>query len=156
MRESQYSMKKTALLVALASAASALCLGGCSTFHSRANERSEVFDTLPVATQQRLERGTINVGDSADLVYIALGQPDEKRKITRSDGTQSIWVYRTYWDEYAGTVWAGYRRVVVRTPRGYAVYSEPVTQDVYYSHAEDTTRVAFAKGVVTAIEQRRI
>lgn len=40
--------------------------------------------------------------------------------------------------------------------RSYALYFEPVTQDVYYSHAEDITRVVFAKGVITAIEQCRI
>lgn len=148
-------MKKLTLLAMLGLAGAAFLTGGCSTFKARADEKYEVYDALPAATQNRLKRGTVNVGDSEDMVYIALGQPDEKRRITRSEGSASVWVYRTYWDEYAGSTWAGYRRVVVRTPRGYAVYSEPVTQDVYYSHADETTKVAFVKGVVTVIDQRK-
>ena len=147
-------MKKTTLLATLGLAAAALFLGGCSTFESRANEKSAVFNALPEATQNRLELGKINVGDTEDLVYIALGEPTEKRQITRSEGTAAVWTYRTYYNEYAGSAWAGYRCYLVRTPRGYAVYSEPITQDVYYSHAEDRIRVAFEKGVVTAIDQR--
>ncbi|HEY1111800.1 MAG TPA: hypothetical protein VGE76_24305, partial [Opitutaceae bacterium] len=62
--QSKEVMKKSSVLVALALAAAALGLGGCSTFETRANEKAEVFEALPVATQQRLERGRINVGDS--------------------------------------------------------------------------------------------
>lgn len=154
--QSKEVMKKSSVLVALALAAAALGLGGCSTFETRANEKAEVFEALPVATQQRLERGRINVGDSEDLVYIALGQPDEKRRISRTDGNQSVWIYRTYWEQYEGTAWLGYRRIVVPTRRGYVVYHEPVSQAVYSAHASDTTRVAFTKGVVSAIDEQKL
>lgn len=143
------------LLATLAVAAAALGWSGCSTFKTRADEKFEVFDALPVATQKRLERGKINVGDSEDLVYIALGQPDEKRRISRADGAHSVWIYRAYFEQYEGTAWLGYRRVIVPTGRGYAVYHEPVTQAVYSAHASDVTRVAFSKGVVTLVDEQK-
>src|ERR1044071_4427231 len=133
-------MNKLSLLATLAVAATSLTLSGCSTFMTRSDEKSEVFDSLPVATQKRLERGKINVGDSEDLVYIALGQPDEKRRISRTEWDYSLWVYRSYWEQYEGSAWIGWRRIVVPTGRGFAVYHEPVTQAVYSAHVNDVTR----------------
>lgn len=135
--------------------AAAVGFSGCSTFKTRAEEKSDVFDTLPVATQKRLERGRVAVGDSEDLVYIALGQPDEKRRISRAEGNVTLWVYRSYWEQYEGSAWVGYRRIVVPTRYGYAVYHEPVSQAVYSAHVNDTTRVAFSKGVVTMIDEQK-
>lgn len=140
----------------IALGAAALLLAGCNSFQSRARERSETFDQLPPAEQQRLQRGAISVGDNQDMVYIALGHPDERREITTADGTQSLWVYRSYWQQYEGTAWLGYRRYVVpaRGGRGYVIYHEPVTQDVYRTHADDRIRVTFDRaGVVSSVEQ---
>jgi outer membrane protein assembly factor BamE (lipoprotein component of BamABCDE complex) len=135
-------------------AAAAALLSGCNTFQSRARERSETFDQLPTSEQQRLQRGAISIGDNQDMVYIALGSPDERRDVTTADGTQSVWVYRSYWQQYEGTTWLGYRRYVVPTARGYAIYHEPVTQDVYRTHADDRIRVTFDRnGVVSQVEQ---
>jgi hypothetical protein len=130
-------------------------LSGCNTFHSRARQRSETFDALSPAEQQRLQRGKIGVGDNADMVYIALGNPDERRDIATANGQQTVWIYRTYWQQYEGTAWLGYRRVIVPAAdgRGYVIFHEPVTQDVYRTHADDTIRVTFANGVVQTVEQ---
>lgn len=144
-------------LLPLSLLAISLGLGGCDTFNKRANEKSEVFDTLPAATQKRLERGKINVGDSEDLVYIALGNPDEKRQVSRSDGTESVWIYRSYWEQYEGTAWVGWRRVIVPAAggRGFAVFHEPVTQDVYRTRVDEVIRVTFKGGVVTTVDQSK-
>lgn len=142
----------------IAAAALGILLAGCNTFKARARERSETFDQLPPEEQQRLQRGAISVGDNQDMVYIALGQPDERRDVTTADGTQSVWIYRTYWQQYEGTAWLGYRRIVVpaRNGRGYAIFHEPVTQDVYRTHADDRIRVTFDRnGVVSSVEQTR-
>ncbi len=148
-------MKKSCLLVTLALASAALGLSGCNTFKARADEKFEAFDGLPAATQKRLERGKVAVGDSEDLVYIALGQPDEKRRITRPDGAYTLWVYKSYWEQYEGSTWLGWRRVIVPTRRGYAVYHEPVSQAVYSAHVNDVTRVAFSKGVVAMVDEQK-
>jgi outer membrane protein assembly factor BamE (lipoprotein component of BamABCDE complex) len=146
----------TRIFLTLAALVVASLMTGCNTFRSRARERSATFEQLSPAEQQRLQRGTINVGDNEDMVYIALGSPDERRDITTADGTQAVWIYKSYWQQYEGTAWLGYRRYVVPTARGFAIFHEPVTQDVYRTHADDRIRVTFdRRGVVTTVEQIR-
>lgn len=137
--------------------AASFLFAGCDTFKSRSNEKSEVFDSLSSATQKRLQRGKINVGDSQDLVYIALGNPDEKREVTSADGNQNVWIYRTYWEQYEGTAWVGWHRVIVPAAggRGYAVFHEPITQDVYRSRVDEVIRVTFSRGMVSSVEQQK-
>src|ERR1043165_8513345 len=105
-------------ILSISAAAVVLALAGCNSFQSRARQMSGTYETLPPETQQRLQRGAIAVGDTMDMVYIALGNADERRDIQTADGTQSVWIYKTYYDQYAGQQWAGYRRVLVPTPRG--------------------------------------
>lgn len=150
----KHTTPKTVLtLVALLGAT---LLAGCNTFESRARERSATYESLDPSTQQRLQRGKIDLGDTEDMVYIALGQPDERRTVTTPDGAQQTWIYRTYWQQYEGTAWLGYRRVVVpaRNGRGYVIFHEPVTRDVYSTHADDTIRVTMIRGVVQSVEQQ--
>ena len=132
-------------------------LAGCNTFNSRARQMAGVYDQLPASDQQRLQRGTINVGDTPEMVYIALVNPDEQRDVLNADGAQNVWIYRTYWQQYEGTAWLGYRRVIVptRTGRGYAIFHEPVTRDIYRTRADEVIRVTFANGVVSQVEQQR-
>ena len=151
-------MKSYLSIFRLAVAAAALSLfAGCNTFHSRARQMSGVYDSLPASDQQRLQRGTINVGDTPEMVYIALGNPDERRDVQNADGTQTLWIYKTYWQQYEGTAWLGYRRIIVpsNTGRGYVIFHEPVTQDVYRTHVDEVIRVTFANSVVSQVEQQR-
>lgn len=152
MRTHPKTTLRFATLAALA--LGAIGLAGCDTFAHRARQRSATFESLTPQDQQRLQRGAINPGDNQDMVYIALGQPDERRDVLTADGNQSVWVYRTYWQQYEGTAWLGYRRVIVPSGRGYIVYHEPVTQDIYRTHADERTRVTFDRnGVVQTVEQ---
>lgn len=131
-------------------------LAGCNTFERRAEEKSATFDALPTSTQQRLERGRINVGDTQDMVYIALGNPDETRQLADADGEHLVWVYKSYWQEYEGTAWVGWRRIIVPTAnrRGYVVFHEPVTRDFYRTRADEIIRVTFRRGAVATVEQQ--
>jgi hypothetical protein len=45
-------------------AALTLALAGCNTFQSRARQMSGTYEALPPETQQRLQKGAINVGDT--------------------------------------------------------------------------------------------
>ena len=147
-------MKPRITTLALAAAASAI-FAGCNNFNSRARQMSGVYDQLPATEQERLQRGAINVGDTPEMVYIALGNPDEKRDITTADGTRQTWIYKTYWQQYEGTQWLGYRRVIVPAGRGYAIFHEPVAQDIYRTHADEVIRVTFGNGSVEQVEQQR-
>ena len=62
----------------LLAAAAALLLAGCSTFESRSKEKAAVFNSLDTSTQERLKKGEIALGDTAEMVYLALGNPDER------------------------------------------------------------------------------
>lgn len=149
-------MKNSKWLLSLAAGCAALALAGCNTFQSRAREKSATYESLDAGTQQRLQRGTIDVGDTQDMVYIALGQPDERRTITTGDGQHDMWIYKTYWQQYEGTAWLGYRRVIVpaNNGRGYVIFHEPVSREVYSTHVDDVIRVAMQRGVVQSVEQQ--
>lgn len=146
---------KTGLSLLLAAAT--LILAGCNSFNARARQMSAVYNQLAPSEQERLQRGAINIGDTPEMVYIALGNPDERRDVLNADGTHTTWVYNTYWQQYEGQAWLGYRRVIVpaRGGRGYVVYHEPVTQDVYRTHVDEAIRVTFSNGTVQSVEQQR-
>ena len=71
-------------LVAVALAA--LSLAGCSTVNSRIKEKSATFQSLDAEAQEKLRQSIIEIGNSFDMVYIALGQPDEKVERTTAAG----------------------------------------------------------------------
>jgi hypothetical protein len=148
-------MTASKLSLLLAASALALGLAGCNNFSTRAREKSEVFQSLPPETRQRLQHGRISIGDSQDMVYIALGYPDEVRELRTPQGVQTVWIYRTYWQQYEGTEWVGWHRVIVPLRSGgYAVMHEPISTDVYRTHVDEVIRVTFDHGVVAAVEQQ--
>ncbi len=144
---------KSTLLPVLA-AAGILLSAGCASFESRTEEKSTVFDSLPPETQQRLQDGEIHLGDTPDMVYIALGEPSGKRSSVSADGEKSTWIYATYRSHYEGEQFVGYRRVITRRSLigGYHVEYLPVTETVYRDHADEQFRVTFHDGRVTEIE----
>ncbi len=148
---------RSLVIASLALGALALGLSGCDTFKSRAKEKSETFAQLTPGERQRLKRGDINIGDTPDMVYISLGDPDEKRTRTEPNSTGETWIYKTYWQQYEGTAWVGWRRVIVPVNggRGYAVYHEPITQDIYRTRVDEVIRVQFKNNVVAAVEQQK-
>jgi hypothetical protein len=135
----------------------AALLGGCSTVQSRIEEKSAVFNSLTPEEQARLRQGVINVGDTSDMVYIAMGKPDDVRERTSASGIETTWVYKAYYHEYEGSRFLGYRRHVYFDPRikAYRVYYEPVRQEVYSEREEEVATVVFKDGRVAVIEQAK-
>jgi hypothetical protein len=130
-------------------------LAGCNTFERRAEEKADVFVALDDATRERLRERNLLVGDTEDMVYIALGAPDERRVRHSADGSETTWVYNAYWQEYQGQALVGYRRYVVRDERTgrFQIFYEPVRESVFVPREEERIRVSFRNGRVTAIEQ---
>lgn len=128
---------------------------GCNSFQHRAGERAEVFASLDPATQSRLKSRDLRLGDTEDMVYIALGVPDAKRDELSAEGSRSIWIYNAYWQEYQGQELVGFRRQVVQDKETgrYRVYYEPTRVSVLVPREEERIRVTFRNGHVTAIEQ---
>lgn len=133
----------------------ALGLAGCNTFERRAEEKSDVFNQLDAATRQRLKDRDIAVGDTPDMVYIALGVPDEKRDRLSADTSETTWIYNAYWQQYEGQVLVGYRRHVVYDPgsRRYRVIYTPVERSLYTQREEERIRITFSHGRVVSVEQ---
>lgn len=147
-------MQRT-LSFALTALLLAVFVAGCDTFARRARQRADTFATLSPEAREKLKKGVIEVGDTPDMVYIALGEPNEKRETADRRKHQEVWIYNSYYRDYAGTANAGYRRLLVfdaKTKR-YFVYYEPVFTDVYAVNSEERIRIEFENGKVVAIEQ---
>ncbi len=133
----------------------ALVLAGCSTVQSRIEEKSVVFNALPSETQARIQQGLVDVGYTQDMVYIAMGRADKVVERATGAGSETVWIYNSYYQEYQGTAFAGYRRSVYYDQRikAYRVFYEPVRADIYRDRVEEVARVVFKEGKVTSIEQ---
>jgi len=144
---------KTALLFTLSWLA--LVLAGCDTFDRRSQEKASTFESLAPEEREKLRRGVIEVGNTPDMVYIALGRPDEKRDTVTAEGRETVWIYNTYHREYEGNIHSGYRRILVYDPvrKRYVVFFEPVYTDVYSEHTNEHIRITFKDDRVAIIEQ---
>ena len=133
----------------------AVALTGCDTFQHRAQQKAATFASLTPAQREKLKRGVIGLGDTPDMVYIALGAPDEKQEKTTAKGRETDWIYNTYHEEYAGNYFAGFHRTLVYDPvhKRWVVFFEPVHTDVFQQTEEENIRVTFRAGHVVAIEQ---
>jgi hypothetical protein len=132
-------------------------LAGCSTINSRIKDNAAYFNSLPIESQERLRKGVVEVGDTSEMVFIAMGAPNEKRSSRSATRDAETWIYKIHYQDWVGRAFIGYRRVVVydeKTKRSY-VYREPVYEDIYRERTEERIRVEFSRGVVTAIEQRK-
>jgi hypothetical protein len=105
-------------------------LAGCSTINSRIKENAAVFDSLPADVQEKISQGIVEVGYTPDIVYIAMGNPHEKRSSRSADRNKSTWIYNVYFQDWVGRVQLGYRRVVVydeKTKRAFTSVAGPTT-----------------------------
>lgn len=79
----------------LVAASAVLFLGGCaSTPESRIAGNPQVFAALAPAVQERVRRGVVEIGDTPEIVRLALGEP--ARVVERLDqrtGRSEIWMY---------------------------------------------------------------
>jgi len=128
---------------------------GCSTFERRSQEKAATFASLSPAEQEKLRRGVIELGNTPDMVYIALGRPDETKEKTTAAGRETTWIYNSYHEEYEGNVHTGYHRILVFDPgrRRYVVFYQPIYTDIYSEHTEEHIRITFVNDKVTVIEQ---
>lgn len=85
---------KSAVLPALIAA---LALTGCqsgSGTQARIREKSAAFAALTAAQQAKVTAGVVEVGFTMDMVYMALGRPNETRTVNLPEGRETTWTYR--------------------------------------------------------------
>jgi hypothetical protein len=128
-------------------------VAGCNTTSSRISEKPAVFASLSPADQARIRQGKVLIGDSTDMVYIALGNPDKRTVTVSNNQTQTNWIYRRYYQRHMGTTISGYRRCVVYDPhsRQRCVIMEPVYSDLYREESQEYLRIVFTNGKVAEI-----
>ncbi len=132
-------------------------LTGCETVDSRIKEKPGAFAQADSATQDKIKQGIIDLGFTEDLVYLALGKPDQKRESVSPTGKSVTWIYNTYYQRSEGTHLAGYNRRVYFDPylKTYRVYYRPVFEEVYTEETEERIRIVFKEGKVAVIEQSK-
>jgi hypothetical protein len=138
-------------------AAVLLFAAGCQTVETRIKENPQLFASLDAETQAKIKQGIIDLGFSEDMVYLAVGAPDQKRESRSAAGVQTVWIYNTYFERYDGTRFVGYNRRVYFDPflNTYRVHYVPVYADTYRPEVEERIRVVFENGKVTVIEQSK-
>lgn len=137
--------------------AALLLLTGCSTINSRINANVALFETLPADTQEKLRKGIVEVGFTPEMVYIAMGEPNERRSARSASRERTTWVYKVYFRDWVGRTLVGYERIVVYDPetKKTYVYHEPVYRDFYRDRTEERVRIMFENGAVSVIEERK-
>jgi hypothetical protein len=145
------------LLTTFMLAASLGFITGCQSVDSRIKEKPEVFAKLDAATQDKVKQGIIELGYTEDVVYLALGAPDQKREGISAAGKSITWIYNTYYDRYNGTTSAFYHRSVYydRYLGAYRMYYRPVFADTYVQEKEERIRIVFKDGKAAVIEQSK-
>ncbi len=132
-------------------------LVGCQTVESRIKEKPDVYAGLDVETQDKIKQGIIDLGYTPDMVYLALGEPSEKRETKTENGRTQTWIYNAYYDRYDGTQMVGYPRRVYYDPllRSYRVHYRPAFADTYREETEERIRITFKDVKATGIEQAK-
>ena len=150
-------MNPKKFFVLVCGVAALLLAAGCQTVETRIRENPQLFASLDPETQAKIRQGIIDIGYTEDMVYLALGAPDQKREARSAAGSQTVWIYNTYFERYDGTRFVGYNRRVYFDPyvRTYRVHYYPVYADTYRPEVEERIRVVFENGRVSVIEQSR-
>lgn len=141
---------KNSLSLILSAAALALA-AGCSTVDSRIDKNRAAFNTWAPAVQDKVVKGQVDIGFTAEQVKVALGEPDRVFSRTSADGTSQIWSYRDRGPKFGFGVGVGMGSV---GSRGGSFGSVGINTGTGYHDDEKMGVVLDQRGVVTAIETR--
>ena len=126
-------------------------LSACSTVDKRIERHQGVFDRLPADDQARVREGKVQLGDSAEVVYMAIGSPDRKYKRVTAEGEVNVWSYVRYEYRSRPHLVDGRFRYRDRNGRLRTGY-ESVWVDVEERNEYEVLRLEFKDGAVTALE----
>lgn len=127
-------------------------LAGCAiTPADRIRSEPVLFARYSVEVQERIRAGRVEVGDDADAVWLALGEPHRRVERTTAEGRAEVWIYlhrqRQSRVRLSLGVGMGMRHSGVGAGIGMA------TGDVVPD--EEATRVEFSAGRVVRVETRK-
>ena len=124
---------------------------GCSTPDSRIRKNPHLFNSLTESQKEQVREGRLSLGDTENMVFLALGRPDRKTIRASAKGKEQIWIYtgvRTevvHVNSHTSFAYCGGRR-----GRRFHPHGGISTATVY--HQYDAARIVFEGGVVTSFE----
>lgn len=127
----------------------AACLGlvwaGCSSPASRISHNRNEFNSYPAEVQAKIRAGDVAIGFTAPQVKMALGEPDRIYTRTTAKGSSEVWVYRG-------------KRNPISVGFGFGMFTGGASAvgagvSTESFDPEDTMRVVFADGRVSALER---
>jgi len=121
-------------------------LAGCASPETRIKKNPELFDKLTPEQQALIKAGKVEVGFDADMVRLAVGEPDRKWIRTDAAGSSEAWSYTT-WESAGGMpLYCGlYQGYYAPVPAYYLNYPDRKQREYF--------KVVFKGGKVTAVEQ---
>ena len=81
----------------------ALFVAGCESdggIAARTQEKSAVYATLKISEKRFIEKGVIDTGFTADMVYMATGHPTKVESKELPQGHVELWTYDRYYPNY--------------------------------------------------------
>ncbi|HYC70760.1 MAG TPA: hypothetical protein VEB66_06105 [Opitutaceae bacterium] len=126
-------------------------LAGCTTPEARIRRNPELFGSLTTEQQDLIRRGQVAVGFTAEMVRLALGEPDRLATRRDADGTSEVWHYVTYELPTGSPLYRGwYHRYYMWRDPLYPWYLDSDTR-----RERERFSVVFREGTVTALEHER-
>ena len=126
-----------------------LLLVACaSTPASRIADQREVFAHYPSAVQQKIRAGQIEVGFTAEMVRLAVGEPSRKFTRQSESGDSEVWIYHDDGPRFSFGFGVG-------TYGRHSATSVGVATSTGGYDPDEKMRVAFRDNQVTEIDVRK-
>lgn len=144
-------MKQTIIRLFLLTATALLLAACASTPESRIKKHPEIFNAFPADAQEKIRKGTIDIGFTADMVEMAKDKPNRIYSRKTAAGSTEVW-------SYTGVRYSTARqRVEARTRAqdasgSWRTYTDWTWVDVQQTHEYEVFRVEFTDGKVSALE----
>jgi len=130
-------------------AAGLMLLTACNTPESRIAKQPELFSRLTPDQQQMIKEGRVGIGFDADMVKLALGDPDRIRERVDANGRSEVWLYINYEGSNGVILYRGWYH------RGWGGPFYPYYLDVPMRQERSRDEVVFRDGRVVSVEQER-
>jgi len=126
-----------------------MLLTACNTPESRIAKQPELFNRLTPEQQQMIKEGRVGIGFDADMVKLALGDPDRIRERVDANGRSEVWLYINYEASDGAILYRGWYH------RGWGGPFYPYYLDIPGRRERSRDEVVFRDGRVVSDEQDR-
>jgi hypothetical protein len=126
-------------------------IAGCASRpDDRIRQNPQLFSQLPPDVQQRIRAGQIDIGYTAEMVYLALGNPTRRLDRIDRQGQSEVWMYSRQSSQPRfsfGVGMGSYGR--------HSAFGTSISTSTYDYRDDEAMRVEFQQGRVVRIDYRR-